>query len=81
MGGWIRRRKREGERKIGGLAGGGYRVDGWADGGGKEGVGRLDQWRERGSSWSVGLVQRERGRICGSCTQRERERERERLID
>ena len=69
--------KRERE-KIGGLAGGGYRVDGWADGRGKEGVGRLDQWRERGSSW-----------VSGSCTERERERgsmglvqrEREREID
>ena len=75
MGGYEGERERERE-KIGGLAGGGYRVDGWADGGGKEGVGRLDQWRERGS---VGLVQRERER--GSVGLVQRERERERLID
>ena len=70
--------KRERE-KIGGLAGGGYRVDGWADSGGKEGVGRLDQWRERGSSWVSGsCTEREREDLWVLYTERERERERER---
>ena len=47
----------------------------------RKGLGGLISGEREDPVGSVGLVQRERGRICGSCTQRERERERERERD